>query len=88
MFGITSSIQTNIGDHRSDDDDDDDSVYEPSEETALESYVTPLDSDDTNQDEYIVFKEVMQSKYFRFVHYLISIMNKIFLFVLIYMYIY
>lgn len=59
MFGITSAITT---DHKSDDDDDDDSEFDANEETALESYITPLDSDDTNQDEYIVFKEVMQSK--------------------------
>lgn len=60
MFGITTSIQS--GDHRSDDDDDD-SELEANEETALESYVTPLDSEDTNQDEYIVFKEIMQSEF-------------------------
>ncbi|XP_024936416.1 importin-7 isoform X2 [Cephus cinctus] len=60
-FNVTGAIQDGHGDHRSDDDDDDDSDYEANEETALESYVTPLDSDDTNQDEYVVFKEVMQN---------------------------
>lgn len=47
-------------DHKSDDEED--SEYEPNEETALESYVTPLDSEETNQDEYVVFKEILQSK--------------------------
>ncbi|XP_011502496.1 PREDICTED: importin-7 isoform X2 [Ceratosolen solmsi marchali] len=61
MSGITSSIQVEHIDHKSDDDDDEDSDYEANEETALESYITPLDSDDTNQDEYIVFKEVLQN---------------------------
>lgn len=54
-------MQDGHGDHRSDVDDDSD--YDGNEETALESYITPLDSDDSNQDEYIVFKEVIQSKY-------------------------
>lgn len=48
--------------HRSDDDDDDDSDYEGNEETTLECYITPLDFDENNQDEYVVFKEVMQSE--------------------------
>ncbi|XP_046751252.1 importin-7 [Diprion similis] len=60
-FNITATIQDGHGDHRSDDDDDDDSDYEANEETALESYTTPLDSDDTNQDEYVFFKEIMQN---------------------------
>lgn len=64
MFGHNTSLQqSGHGNNRSDDDEDnEDSEYEPNEETPLESYITPLDSDDTNQDEYIVFKEVMQSK--------------------------
>lgn len=61
-FNVTATIQDGHGDHRSDDEDDDDSDYEANEETALESYTTPLDSDDTNQDEYVFFKEIMQSK--------------------------
>jgi hypothetical protein len=73
MSGITSSIQVEHVDHKSDDNDDEDSDYEANEETALESYITPLDSDDTNQDEYIVFKEVMQSKiYFNFLQFKIE----------------
>ncbi|XP_043287357.1 importin-7 [Venturia canescens] len=47
--------------HRSDDDEDDDSDYEGNEETTLECYVTPLDFDENNQDEYVVFKEIMQN---------------------------
>lgn len=62
-FNVSASIQDGHGDHRSDVDDEDDSDYDANEETALESYCTPLDSEDTNQDEYVVFKEVMQSKY-------------------------
>lgn len=61
-FPVNSYIQDGIGDHKSDEDDDEDSEYEANEETALETYITPLDSDDTKQDEYVVFKEVMQSK--------------------------
>ncbi|KAJ8666896.1 hypothetical protein QAD02_008558 [Eretmocerus hayati] len=57
MYGITSAIQS--GDHASDDDGDEDS--DANEETALESYTTPLDSDDNNQDEFILFKDIMQN---------------------------
>lgn len=60
-FNINTSIQDGHGDQRSDVDDDEDSDFDANEETALESYVTPLDSDDTNQDEYVVFKEVIQN---------------------------
>lgn len=62
-FNVNATIQDGHGDHRSDVDDDDDSEFDGNEETALESYVTPLDSDESNQDEYVVFKEVIQSKY-------------------------
>ncbi|KAL6429387.1 hypothetical protein ACFW04_008221 [Cataglyphis niger] len=58
-FNVNTTIQDGHGDHRSDVDDDSD--YDGNEETALESYITPLDSDDSNQDEYIVFKEVIQN---------------------------
>lgn len=65
-YNVNASIQDgHHGDHRSDVDDDDDSEYDGNEETALESYITPLDSDDSNQDEYVVFKEVIQSKYLK-----------------------
>lgn len=60
-FNVSGAIQDGHGDHGSDDDGDD-SEYDANEETPLECFVTPLDSEDTNQDEYIVFKEVMQSK--------------------------
>lgn len=56
---VSATIQDGHGDHRSDDEDDSD--YYANEETALESYYTHFDSEDSNQDEYIVFKEVMQN---------------------------
>lgn len=59
-FNVNASIQDGHADHRSDDDDDD-SEYDGNEETALESYSTPLDSEESNQDEYVIFKEVMQN---------------------------
>ena len=40
-------------------DDEDDDVYE---ETALEGYNTTLDDDDDADDEYVVFKNIMQSE--------------------------
>lgn len=43
------------------DSDDSDSDYE-NEDTVLEAYTTPLDDEDCDIDEYMVFKEVMQSK--------------------------
>ncbi|XP_069686580.1 importin-7 isoform X4 [Periplaneta americana] len=54
-FNITAYVQ----DEGTDDDSDDD--YEANEETALESYTTPLDEENCNVDEYIVFKEVLQT---------------------------
>lgn len=42
-----------------DSDDSDDEDYTPPEETALESYTTPLDTDDYAIDEYVTFKEVL-----------------------------
>ena len=46
-----------------DTDDESDDEYEANEETALESYTTPLDEDTCSIDEYVVFKEVLQSMY-------------------------
>ena len=66
-FNVGSYIQDGLGDHKSDEDDEEDSDYEANEETALETYITPLDSDDTNQDEYVVFKEIMQSNWIYYV---------------------
>lgn len=45
-----------------DDDSDSDDDYEPNEETTLESYTTPLDENNCEIDEYIIFKEVMTSE--------------------------
>lgn len=44
------------------DSDDSDSDYE-NEDTVLEAYSTPLDEEDCDIDEYMVFKEVMQSEW-------------------------
>lgn len=46
-----------------DTDDDSDEEYEANEETALESYTTPLDEESCSVDEYVVFKEVLQRMY-------------------------
>lgn len=51
------------------DDDKEESDYEEEtddedegfEMTALESYKTAIDADDTNDDEYIIFKELLQT---------------------------
>jgi len=53
------TIEASIEDD-SDSDDSDDEDYDGYEETSLESYTTPLDEEETNVDEYQVFKEVMQ----------------------------
>ncbi|KAJ9577133.1 hypothetical protein L9F63_006305, partial [Diploptera punctata] len=44
-----------------DDTDDSDDDYEANEETALESYTTPLDEENCNVDEYIVSKKFCRS---------------------------
>ncbi|XP_047481954.1 importin-7-like isoform X1 [Penaeus chinensis] len=54
-FAISASLQDD------DDDDDDDGLEEERDETALESFTTPLDKDDCEVDEYLVFKEVMHA---------------------------
>ena len=46
-----------------DTDEESDDEYEANEETALESYTTPLDEDSCSVDEYVVFKEVLQRMY-------------------------
>lgn len=58
-FNIVATIEDE--DTEDDSDDDDDEEYDPSEETALESYTTPLDEENCVVDEYVVFKEVLQS---------------------------
>lgn len=50
-----------LQDDLSDDDSDDD--FAPPEETALETYTTPLDEENCSIDEYVAFKEVLQSKF-------------------------
>lgn len=45
----------------SDDDSDSDSLDDDAEETALESYQTPLDDDNSPIDEYIIFKHVFSN---------------------------
>ncbi|GAB1598816.1 importin-7-like isoform X2 [Argonauta hians] len=46
---------------QSDEDTDDDFTEDGADETALESYLTPLDDDDCLIDEYIVFKDILGS---------------------------
>ena len=48
-------MKTNLEDEEDSDEDDDDFDYD---ETALESFVTPLDDDDTSPDEYQIFRTV------------------------------
>ena len=61
MFQFTLILlQANRG---SDDDSDSDSLDDDAEETALESYQTPLDDDNSPIDEYIIFKHVFSSKF-------------------------
>ena len=44
----------------SDDDDDDDDDEDDEEETALEGYITPLDVENCQIDEYVIFKQVLE----------------------------
>lgn len=48
-------------------DDDDEDELDEIEETALESYETPLDKEDCPVDEYAIFKSLLQSELFVFV---------------------
>lgn len=45
-----------------DNSDDDDSDFDPTEETLLETYTTPIDDEDCEVDEYEAFKQVMTGK--------------------------
>jgi len=47
---------------QAEDGDTDDGEEVEEEETALESYETPLDKDDCLVDEYQIFKSVLESK--------------------------
>ena len=60
--GLASLVNSSRLDVGSDNEDDD-----LNEETELESYTTPLDEDNCEIDEYVVFKEVFQSMLFMFV---------------------
>merc|ERR1719228_1273098 len=51
------SMKTNIEDEEDSDEEDDEFDYD---ETALESFVTPLDDEDNSPDEYQVFRDVVQ----------------------------
>lgn len=48
--------------HLQEEEDDDDDSDDEMDETALESFTTPLDREDCEVDEYCVFKDVMQSE--------------------------
>lgn len=60
MIGWFIMTYTVIVSQDEDTDDESDDEYEANEETALESYTTPLDEDSCSVDEYVVFKEVLQ----------------------------
>ena len=45
-----------------DSNSDSDSLDDDAEETALESYQTPLDDENSPIDEYIIFKHIFSSK--------------------------
>ena len=55
-------FQVNHEGSESDSETDDDDA----EETALESYQTPLDDENSPIDEYIIFKHIFSSEYFVF----------------------
>jgi len=52
------SMRTNLEDEEDSDEEDDEFDYD---ETALESFVTPLDDEDTSPDEYQIFRTVVQT---------------------------
>jgi len=54
------SINASIEDDEDDSDEDDDDEFDY-EETSLESFVTPLDDEDTAPDEYQIFRTVVQT---------------------------
>uniref|UniRef100_A0A182JP08 Importin N-terminal domain-containing protein n=1 Tax=Anopheles christyi TaxID=43041 RepID=A0A182JP08_9DIPT len=62
-FEITASIQDAESDEDDDDDDDEDDDLDEIDETALESYTTPLDDEENPNtvDEYILFQDVMNN---------------------------
>lgn len=62
---INFSLYLQDTENTEDETDSDDDDYDPPEETMLEVYTTPLDTDDNNADEsldvYILFKTVLLS---------------------------
>ncbi|XP_058126531.1 importin-7 [Anopheles ziemanni] len=62
-FEVTASIQDADSDDDDEDDDDDDDDGDEIDETALESYTTPLDDEENPNavDEYILFQDVMNN---------------------------
>ncbi|XP_049297694.1 importin-7 [Anopheles funestus] len=62
-FEVTASIQDADSDEEDDDDDDDDDDGDEIDETALESYTTPLDDEENPNtvDEYIMFQDIMNN---------------------------
>lgn len=58
--GVATGMQITANITDEEEDSDSDSDYEPNEETALETYTTPLDEDNCEIDEYFVFEEVMK----------------------------
>ena len=54
---VSATMEEEEADEESDDDDDEEDEFE---QTALESYTTPIDEDETPVDEYVLFKETME----------------------------
>ncbi|KAK4008612.1 importin-7 [Daphnia magna] len=59
-FPITTVIKDLPGDEDEEDGDDDEDEDDDEEETALEGYTTPLDVENCEIDEYIIFKQVLE----------------------------
>nr|BAN20938.1 importin 7 [Riptortus pedestris] len=57
QFPVSATIQ-DVG---SEDDDEDDEDYDAIEDMSLESFTTPLDEDESEIDEYVIFKQVFHS---------------------------
>lgn len=55
---VSATMEDEDDEDYSDDDDEDDDEYE---QTVLESYLTPLDDEDTPVDEYVIFKQVLET---------------------------
>ncbi len=55
---ILCQMKASLEDDEDSDEEDDEFDYD---ETALESFVTPLDDEDTSPDEYLIFRSVVQA---------------------------